>query len=122
MKAKEALARLNSVYPNPLDKDEQMHALNELERMIYDEVVLDYEPVNPDFDSTIGVRDDDTLLASGTYEELYVHWLTAQMAYALHEYEQYTSSMQMFNSYYEKFVRKYAKAHRVRDTYSFTGF
>lgn len=118
MKAKEAIARYNAENDSALDKDAVLRFLEEVERLIYTEVVLDFEcgeELQP-------MTEDAVLIASGAYESLYVHWLAAQTAFVLHEYEKYTVSMQLFNEYYEKFVRWYVRNHTNGGKHKFTGF
>ena len=59
-----------------------------------------------------GSTDRETaLLAAAPYDEMYIHWLAAQIDYANGEFDRYNASITMYNTAYTAWASAYNRDH-----------
>lgn len=115
MKIYEALDICDRQKPNGYTREDKIHWLSKLDKMIFDEVVSRHEGGPETFDGYTDATDDMTeLLAEDAYADLYVKWLFAQIDFANAEISRYNNSMAMFNALYEAYARAYTRRHMPR--------
>lgn len=109
----EALDRVDSLKHNVCTREEKIEWLSRLDNLIVHEVLrthaggvqtpyVCYGPETPL---------DTVLLVSQPFDELYLHYLQAQIDYYNGETERYNQSMGMFRSVYRSFVDYYNRTH-----------
>ena len=60
---------------------------------------------------TAGPDNDTLLLVPFPHDEIYVHWLETQIAYANEEYDKYNNCNMMFRSVYQEYSNKFNQTH-----------
>ena len=61
-----------------------------------------------------GSGGDTPLLAEAPYDEMYIHYLSAQIDYANCEYDRFNNSNAMFESAYSAFRNAYNRDHTAK--------
>ena len=116
MKVRQVLDQVNEVKPNTFSDSRLMDFLNEVEAMIWVEI-LDNDPDNY---KTLALPDDydEELIAGPPYSKLYGAYIQAMIDFQNEESISYQNNMAMFNSVwleYKKFMqRKEAAANDSR--------
>ena len=111
----QCIDEVDEIKPNDFSDETKTRWLNEIEGKIQTEVmliagvdVIQYSyPENKDWE----------LLVEPPYDGLYPAYLAARIDYANGEYEKYQNTMQMFNEFYNDFVRWYASNYAPADAY-----
>ena len=87
--------------------------LSELDRTVKVEI-YDTHKYAPPFDGfTAGTAGSTELLVPPPYDEMYIYYLQAKLAYVNGELAQYNNAMTMFNELWGKYARKYNREHRT---------
>lgn len=109
----EALHRIDTLKPNGYSNPEKIRWLSILDGIVKTEVIDKHE--GGDAVTFEGYQEDEELtkelLVPAPYDEVYIHWLTAQIDYTNGEYEKYENSMAMYNSSYEAYAKHYNRTH-----------
>jgi len=113
MTINDAINRVDSLKPNDFGISDKVKWLSEIERRIYDEIILTHEGAD---DVTFAAFNDDTpldtvLLCPDDYAVLYVHFLEAQIDFYNAEIAKYNNSIETFNTVYSLFERWYNRTH-----------
>lgn len=115
MKIEDAIAEVDSLKPNMFEEKEKIKWLSRLDRRIYEEIILTHEYNDGEEEvSFSGYTADDNekeLLVGEPYDELYIHWLEAQIDYNNMEYESFNASNALFESTYSAFRNAYNRSH-----------
>ena len=137
MTIKEAIDKVNALYPNQYGEDIKVDWLSRLDYQIFNEVILKHKrrrPIPPVIraESRENPLDIDTeppippkpqfepysvenmaipLLVPFPYDELYIAYLQMKIDEANHETIQYNNDAILFNSYYENFTSAYNREH-----------
>lgn len=109
----EALHRVDTLKPNGYSNPEKIRWLSILDGMVKTEIIDTHEGgENVTFD---GYAEDveltKGLLIPAPYDEIYIHWLEAQIDYTNGEYDKYENSKTMFNSSYAAYAKHYNRTH-----------
>ncbi len=119
MKVREVLDQVNEVKPNVYSDARLMDFLNEVESMIWAEV-LDNDP--SDYNVMVVPRDyEKDLTAKPPYSKLYGAYIQAMIDFQNEESVSYQNNMAMFNSVfldYKKYMQRVesaANVHRFRN-------
>ena len=109
----EALHRIDTLKPNGYSNPEKIKWLSILDGIIKAEVIDTHEDGDDvDFE---GYADDEELtkelLVPAPYDDIYIHWLSAQIDYTNGEYDKYENSNTMYNSSYEAYAKHYNRTH-----------
>ena len=105
----EALHRIDTLKPNGYSNPEKIRWLSMLDGIVKASVIDTHE--GGEAIVFEGYQDDEELtkelLVPAPYDEIYVHWLTAQMDYTNGEYDKYENSNTMYNSAYTAYANWY---------------
>lgn len=109
----EAIHRTNTLKPNGFDNNEKIKWLSTLDGLVKTHIIDTHEGGQ---DVVFKGYDENTdtsksLLIPAPYDEVYIHWLEAQIDYANHEYSKYNNSMQMYNTAYSAYENYYNRTH-----------
>lgn len=63
---------------------------------------------------TEGTDPDTELLVGAPYDEIYLHWLRAQIDYSYEEYKKFNNSNAMFTSALSEYVNFYNRTHKPK--------
>jgi hypothetical protein len=105
----EAINRIDAVKPNVYGQEEKLRWLSVLDGIVKKEIIDTHEgaqTVPPETGT------EAELLAPYPYDDMYIHWLEAQIDYAGGEYGKYNSSMAMFKAIFEAFEKYYHRSHK----------
>lgn len=110
----EALQRIDALKPNSYTDLEKIEWLSILDGMIKAEIIdthegnegVVFEGYTEDVDST------KELLVPAPYDDIYIHWLSAQIDYTNGEYGKYNNSKAAYNNSYVAFAKSYNSKHK----------
>lgn len=113
MTVMEALHRIDTLKPNGYSNPEKIKWLSILDGMIKTEIIDTHEGgENVEFN---GYQEDEelttVLLIPAPYDDIYIHWLEAQIDYTNGEYDKYANSNIMFNASYTAYAKYYNRNH-----------
>jgi hypothetical protein len=115
MTVSEAINEINTLKPNSYGDEEKTRWLERLDGQIRREILDTHFPNDGESIPAEGDYDGDTeLLALAPYDELYVHYLAAQIDYYNREYEAFNATNAMFDACYASFRNKVNATHRPR--------
>lgn len=103
-KIKDVIERVDSLKPNAFSEEQKVSWLAQLEGKLAAEVFLINAAGIRNFQYQYPDDMDTELLVSFPYDDLYDHWLEAQIDYANGEYDRYQNSTAMYNASYESFA------------------
>ena len=110
----EAIGRVDSLRHNTFTQAEKIGWLAQVDGLVDRELVRTHEgkPEEPFrcYDEQTPL--DQPLLVPPPYDELYLHYLCAQMDYYHAEYDRYNRSMGMYQAVLSSFTNFYNRAHR----------
>ena len=117
MKIQEAIAYTGERIPSAITDDQAVRSLLSLDVRIYNELMTGLTDC-PETAPSGYTKDDlsQELLVAHPYDEMYVHYLCAQIHHKNAEYERYTNEMAAFNSLYSAYAAKYARDHGTAET------
>ena len=107
MKISDAIAEVDTYCPNKTDVFLKVKWLERLDGRIIAEVVSRYPALEEVRDGFVGYSEDDLerdLVVTAPYDELYVHYIAAQIHLMLHEQTHYNNETASFNSILEKYM------------------
>lgn len=103
-KIKEVIERVDGIKPNAFTEDQKVAWLALLEGKLAADVFLmsidDIRKLKYRFPEDM----ETELMVSFPHEDIYEHWLEAQIDYANGEYDKYQNSMALYNASYESFT------------------
>lgn len=109
----QVIALVDETKPNAFSGETKTLWLNECEGLIQTEVWL---VAVEDVVSYRYAEDQETvLLVEAPHCKLYEAYLSARIDYANGEYQKYQNTMQMFNEFYQEYMRWYASRYRPAD-------
>lgn len=114
----EAITKIKSIKPNTFLQQDIIRWLSVLDGIIKKEIIDTHEDgedvtfngYNESSDLTIN------MLVPAPYDDIYIHWLEAQMDYANGEYKKYNNSLAVYNEAYKNFERYYNRTHMAKGT------
>lgn len=112
MKIIEAVNRLDSLKPNTYTLKDKVRWLSLLDGIVYQTVIRTHKGG----DGVIfeWYSEDDTqkeLLIGAPYDDIYIHWLSAQIDYYNGETARHESSSAQFNALFGEWARYYNRNH-----------
>lgn len=115
MTIQEAITYAKAVKPNAFDNDTLTRWLNEVEGMVQTQVLL----LRTEAIITYTYEKDanTTMLVRPPHDKLYTAYLEARIDYANGEYEKYQNTSQVFNSFFNEFMRWYAMNYNPSEAY-----
>ena len=116
MTVSEALARVDTLCPNTRSTAEKLAWLSSLDGQVA--IFLGgYEGNLRDVEGAVPYREGDMnaeLLVPFPFDELYVHYLHAQIMYAMGEFSKYENALVQFNSLMQAYRIDYHQTHMPR--------
>lgn len=113
MLVSQAIQEADRLKPNAFPTDDKLRWLERLERRIRNEILAHYVSTAPEIE-TIGAGDlSRELSVPAPYDEMYVHWLCAQMDYFERELDSFNASNAMFEAVFRDYRNAYNRDHRA---------
>ena len=105
MTIQKALDLADQLKPNMMTKPAKIGFLNEIENMIWQELVMthehtDAEETRPDYDTETDPGTE--LIIPVPYDMLYVYWIMSQIDHMNQEIDKYNNDMNLFQNKYEE--------------------
>lgn len=97
MTISEAISQVDELRPNTYSAGQKIRWLRRCESMIVRTVLCRQEQQPEVFGDNADM--DTVLMVPEPWDELYVHWLEAQMHYANGEYDRYNNAIGMFTDF-----------------------
>ena len=113
MKIFEAIEEIDKLKPNLYGPNEKIKWLSRLDMKVQIEQIDTHEQEEPR-EAFKGYTDDDMdkqLLVGEPWDEMYIHWLSAQIDFNNREFENFNASNAMFESVYSSFRNAYNQSH-----------
>lgn len=112
MTVSEAIVKIDTLKPNEFTKEEKYRWLSLLDGNIKQQIIDTHEKADvSEFAEYSPEGEDRTLLVPAPYDDIYIHWLEAQIDYYNGEYGKYNNSMAMYNTDYTEFKNYYNRTH-----------
>ena len=108
----DAIKEADRLKPNAFPTEDKLRWLERLERRVRDEILLRCEGRAGE---TGELSPDDLnaqLQVPSPYDEMYIHWLCAQVAYFEEEYEAFNAANALFEAVYGRFRNAWYREHR----------
>ena len=114
MTAMDAIREADRLRPNSYPTEEKLRWLARLEARIREEILLHYEPETTAAQEAAPEPPDRRLCVETPYDEMYVHWLCAQMALFEQELESFNAANALFEAVFARFRNAYNREHRPK--------
>lgn len=115
MTIQEALEKLDRLKPNQYTKADKLLWLSNLDRMVKIEIIDTHHGNAIALDGYTADTDTNTmLLVPAPYDDVYTHYLIAQVDYYNQDIGKYNNSMTMFESAYKNYAAYYNRAHAIK--------
>jgi hypothetical protein len=108
----DAINRIDALKPNRFEQSEKIKWLNSLDKRIMEDIILTHEGKRSFEEYTDETPLTTVLIAEAPHDDLYLHWLGAQIDYWMGEYSKYNNAIEMFNATYKDFERSYNRKHK----------
>lgn len=118
MTVSQAIDRTDRLKPNSYSYADKLVWLSQLDGAVMREIINAYaDGADTEFIpyTDIGSSPDTPLLAESPYDEMYIHYLCAQIDYANCEYDRFNNSNGMFESAYSAFRNAYNRTHTAKE-------
>ena len=116
----DAIAEVDSLKPNMFGEKDKIRWLSRLDARIYEEIILTHRYNEGEEEvSFAGYGEDDgekELLVGQPHDELYLHWLEAQIDYHNMEYDSFNNSNAVFDAVFSSFRNAYNQSHMPKGT------
>lgn len=113
MTINEAIQRVDQLKVNTFSLADKLRWLSQLDGKIRREILDTHEDAPAEAFAGYDLQTplEQELLIKGPHEEVYLHYLEAQIDYYNGEISRYTNSMAMFNTAYSDLMRSYNRTH-----------
>lgn len=115
MTIQDAISAVDELKPNMYGVKDKIRWLSRLDARIWEEIISTHEYADDEEEiDKPSYSEDDTsveLLVGEPYDEIYRHWLSAQIDYNNMEYDSFNNSNAMFESMYTSFRNAYNRSH-----------
>lgn len=110
----EVINRLDALKFNTYKQADKIEWLSRLDSAVKLQIIDTHEGADEVSFSgyTVNTPLDTVLLVPAPYDEVYLHWMEAQIDYYNGEYDKYNNSIIMYNTAYDAFA-KYHKLHHM---------
>lgn len=109
-----AIARVDRLRPNSVTDKDKVAWLSSVDGLVHREIILAHEH-GEELDAFAGYdagTDKGTeLLVPFPYDEIYIHWLCAQVDYVNMEMDKYNNDRTLFNAAWETFGDAWRRGH-----------
>lgn len=106
-----ATQRVDALRHNTFSQEEKIQWLAQVDGLVHQELISTHEGAVPFqlYDAQTPL--DQELLVPHPYDELYLHYLEAQMDYHQAEFDRYNRSMGMYQAVFSAFANHYTRTH-----------
>ena len=113
MKIIDAISKVDDLKPNRYDEEHKVGWLSNLDLRVKNEIIDTHEGANETSFTgyNVDIDKDTELLVPAPYDEMYIHWLMAQIDLANGEYNKYNAEITMFNTEWEDYAKHYNRTH-----------
>jgi hypothetical protein len=108
----EAIGRVDALRHNTFSQEEKIQWLSQVDGLVDQELIRTHEDgvTFQPYDARTPLEQE--LLVPPPYDEMYLHYLQAQMDYHNAEYDRYNRSMGMYQAVRTAFANHYNRTHR----------
>lgn len=108
----EAINGIDALKPNQYTQEQKIEWLSKIDGLIKEQVIDTHEGgvYIGSIDYSI-VPINTKLLIPAPYDEIYLHYLTMKIDYAMGEYQKYNNSAQVYNTALQEYKRWYNREH-----------
>ena len=118
MTINEAINMLDSQKHNTFSRQDKLHWLSRLDGQIHRELLCLYGKKPEDFTGYTPETDPDTtLLVPAPWDEIYLHYMTAQVDYLSGEMTRYANAAALYNAVLAAYVRYFNRTHQAAGGY-----
>ena len=107
----EALGRLDALRHNTFRQEEKIRWLSQVDGLIFKELISTHEGGGDFQPYDDGTSLEQELLVPAPYDELYLHYLEAQMDYYQEEMDRYNRAMGMYQAVLTAYANDYNRTH-----------
>ena len=113
MKIIDSISKVDDLKPNRYDEEHKVGWLSNLDLRVKNEIIDTHEGANETSFTgyNIDIDKDTELLVPAPYDEMYIHWIMAQIDLANGEYNKYNAEITMFNNEWEDYAKHYNRTH-----------
>lgn len=107
----DAIGRVDALRHNTFAQEEKVQWLSQVDGLVHQELICTHEggtEFRP-YDAQTPLEQE--LLVGAPYDELYLHYLEAQMDYHQAEFDRYNRSMGMYQAVLSAFTNHYNRTH-----------
>lgn len=120
MTINEAISRCDDLKPNSFSQKEKVEWLSRLDGRIKNDIIDTHEGaelVSFKVEEGYSIDKDGSreLIVPSPYDDIYIHWLHAQIDYHLGEIHKYNNCMAMFNASLQIFSDYYNRKHMPKE-------
>ena len=116
----DAIAEVDSLKSNMFSEKDKIRWISRLEARIYQEIICTHQRNEGEEEiSFTGYGEDDgekELIVGQPHDELYLHWLEAQIDYHNMEYDSFNNSNAVFDAVFSSFRNAYNQSHMPKGT------
>ena len=116
----DAIAEVDSLKSNMYGEKDKIRWLSRLDARIYQEIICTHQRNEGEEEiSFTGYGEDDgekELIVGQPHDELYLHWLEAQIDYHNMEYDSFNNSNAVFDAVFSSFRNAYNQSHMPKGT------
>lgn len=118
MTIQEAIDQVNDLKPNYYSSEHKVRWLSRLDTQIRKEIIDTHEDAPEEdfagYDSQTNTNTE--LLVPEPYDEVYIHWLSAQIDMNNAEYEKFNNDNALFAAAYNAYASAYNREHMPKST------
>ncbi len=107
----DAIRESDRLRPNSFPAEDKLRWLDRLDRRLREEIHAQHEGTAPSLPAFSPEDLTRELLVGAPYDELYIHWLCAQMDYYNGELDSFNAANTMFEAVFRQFRNAYHRAH-----------
>ena len=113
MTVQEAINQVNDLKPNYYSDEHKIRWLSRLDKQIRKEIIDTHEDAPEEEFTGYDTETDTTtvLLVPEPYDEVYIHWLAAQIDLNNAEYERFNNDNALFAAAYNAYASAYNRDH-----------
>ena len=109
----QAIGRVDEIKPNQYGNSVKIAWLSHIDGLIKERVFDNYQGEKVEFQGYNEETDiyETELLVPAPYDELYIHWLKAQIDLSNGETGRYNTEITLFNTYLDEYSKAYTRKH-----------
>ena len=116
MKINEMIERVNTLIPNQFEDEQLVYWVNIIEASIQRDF-FGHERAQQIYQYRLEDDRETELMAPPPYDDLYVNYVAARVAYTNQETEQYNNFNELFSGMYEKYKQDFTRVQENKELY-----